>query len=82
MWRYLAKLYRDYLDEMEGYSSVRDEVTSFNRNAIVTAKRLEVEDAKAAFDKELFSYTFSLSTTAIISEVLGLAEDTDLTEDS
>ena len=75
IWRYLAKLYRDYLDEMEGYSSVRDEVTSFSRNAIVNAKKQEVQDAKDAFDRELFSYTFSASGTAIVAEELGLAED-------
>jgi len=74
IWGYKAKLYSDYLDEMEGYSSVRDEVTSFSRNAIVKAKEQEVKDAKEAYEKELFNYAFTASSTSIVAEELGLAE--------
>ena len=75
IWRYLAKLYRDYLDEMEGYSSVSDEVTKFARGPNIKAKEKAVENAKDAFDQELFSYTFGASGTAIVAEELGLTED-------
>ena len=36
---------------------------------------------KDAFEQELFSYTFTVSTTAIVAEEMGFAEDTGETDD-
>ena len=45
-----TKEYRDYLDQMEGLDTIRDQVASMSRGAVVKAKKDLLDDALLEYD--------------------------------
>ena len=77
VWLYRQKELTDALAAMGGISSVRDEVTSFNRGPVLALLEKMVDKAKSEYDGALMKYSLLADTTAIAIEELGLRESSD-----
>lgn len=77
VYLYHKKLYQDFLDEMEGLDTVRDDVTAFGRGRTMDQKRLSLERELAEYKQALRAYRSTATGSTVSIEEIGWREDTD-----